>query len=327
MPRIHFLNVKQGDCSIVQHYSGRTTVIDVCNAKPVDEVREAITTQSSLLEKGISGNFQQKKYPVNPISYIKRLGISSIFRFILTHPDMDHMDGILELFQEFSPINFWDSDNHEEKDFEEGGTFDDGDWNFYRAIRDGKLEGGPKRLALLCGAEGKYYRKDDSDGGGDGLHVLAPTAELVAKANETEDYNDSSYVVLYRTNDHKILFTGDAHDSTWEHVLGQHQKDVTGIDLLIAPHHGRGSDRSYEFLDVLKPKLTFFGNANSEHLAYGAWNYRELPFVTSNQAGSMIVETAPESLKLFVTHEPFARKLNPNSYRSEDLDAYFCFEF
>ena len=32
-----------------------------------------------------------------------------------------------------------------------------------------------------------------------------------------------------------------------------------GIDLLIAPHHGRKSGRSYEFLDTLKPTLTFFG--------------------------------------------------------------------
>jgi hypothetical protein len=45
---------------------------------------------------------------------------------------------------------------------------------------------------------------------------------------------------------------------------------VTNVDLLIEPHHGRKSGRSYDFLDTLKPKVTIFGNANSEHLAYGA---------------------------------------------------------
>ena len=34
-------------------------------------------------------------------------GISSIFRYVQTHPDMDHMDGIEALFHKFSPTNFW----------------------------------------------------------------------------------------------------------------------------------------------------------------------------------------------------------------------------
>ena len=32
MATIHFLNVKEGDCSIIEHNSGHKTVIDVCNA-------------------------------------------------------------------------------------------------------------------------------------------------------------------------------------------------------------------------------------------------------------------------------------------------------
>ena len=32
MARIHFLNVKEGDCSIIQHENGHVTMIDVSNA-------------------------------------------------------------------------------------------------------------------------------------------------------------------------------------------------------------------------------------------------------------------------------------------------------
>lgn len=32
MSVIHFLNVLEGDCNVIQHDSGRTTVIDVSNA-------------------------------------------------------------------------------------------------------------------------------------------------------------------------------------------------------------------------------------------------------------------------------------------------------
>jgi hypothetical protein len=35
MPQVHFLNVREGDCIVIQHISGHATVIDVCNAAPV----------------------------------------------------------------------------------------------------------------------------------------------------------------------------------------------------------------------------------------------------------------------------------------------------
>lgn len=106
MATIHFLNVKAGDCSIIKHNSGHITVIDVCNAKPVEAFTEVVLAELAKAERGISGNFQQKKYPVNPIGYMRDHGMSSIFRYIQTHPDMDHMDGNEALFDEFSPLNF-----------------------------------------------------------------------------------------------------------------------------------------------------------------------------------------------------------------------------
>ena len=68
MPTIHFLNVKQGDCSVIEHISGHVTVLDVCNAKPSEAELEKSVRQ--LAESGILGNFQQKKFPVSPIAYL-----------------------------------------------------------------------------------------------------------------------------------------------------------------------------------------------------------------------------------------------------------------
>ena len=274
MATIHFLNVKQGDCSVIEHNSGHTTVIDVCNAKPVEPLQEARTATVAKSERSIGGNFQQKKFPVNPISYMNDRRISSIFRYVQTHPDMDHMDGIDALFRKFSPTNFWDTANTKEMQASSWGTspYRESDWNFYKHLRDTDPDDDPKRLTLFSGARGHYYnRGSDGTGGGDGLHVLAPTRELVAAANQAgEDYNCCSYVILYRTGASRIVFSGDSHDETWDHILEHHKADVTGIDLLIAPHHGRKSGRSYDFLQTLRPALTLFGNARSEYLAYAA---------------------------------------------------------
>ena len=327
MARIHFLNVKEGDCSIIEHNSGHTTVIDVCNAKPAEPLEEALTATMATLEKGITGNFQQKKSPVNPISYMNDRGIGSLFRYVQTHPDMDHMDGIEALFNEFSPTNFWDTANTKELQASswEGSPYRASDWKFYKQLRDTDPDDDPKRLTLYFGARGQYYNQgSDGTAGGDGLHVLAPTKELVAAANEADqDYNRCSYVILYRTGGRRIVFGGDSHDETWDHILEHHKDAVTDIDLLIAPHHGRKSGRSYKFLDTLTPTLTFFGNARSEHLAYGAWANRGLSIVTNNQANCMVVDASTNPMTLYVTHANFARRVNASTYYSDSVKAWY----
>ena len=328
MPTIHFLNVKAGDCSIIEHYSGHKTVIDVCNANPSEVVVDAMLTEFAKTDRGISGNFQQKRYPVNPISYMRDHGIGEIFRYVQTHPDMDHMDGIEAIFDEFSPINFYDTDNTKEMPSSQwqGSPYRESDWKFYKRLRDTNPQTNPKRLALYSGGDRGPYRTENWEGqpGGDGIRVLAPTAELVAAANKADqDYNGCSYVILYRTGNNRIVFGGDSHDETWDHVLAHHRDAVTDIDLLIAPHHGRKSGRSYEFLDTLTPTLTFFGNARSEHLAYDAWRNRGLSIVTNNQANCMIVDASTSPMTLYVTHENFAKAVNPVAWYSDAFRAWY----
>ena len=342
MATIHFLNVKHGDCSIIQHNSSRVTVIDVSNASPVQYEPQSIASAlnyqspvrhvstpiawafSSLLDTP-HGNFKQKEHPVNPIKYLKDCGVERVFRYIQTHPDMDHMDGISDFFEVFRPLNFWDTDNNKKLTSSElsKSPYSEQDWHFYKKLRSGHAD--PKRLVLTSGAEGQFWNRDErGNSGSDDLYILSPTAELTRRANQLNDYNDCSYVILYRSENKRIVFGGDSHDQTWKHILSAHQSDVTDIDLLIAPHHGRASGRSYEFLNVLKPKLTFFGNAQSEHMAYSAWRNRGLKFITNNQANCMIVDVKRGRLDVYVTNETFARYYNSTGVRHSDtLKAWF----
>jgi hypothetical protein len=57
--------------------------------------------------------------------------------------------------------------------------------------------------------------------------------------------------------------------------------------------------------------MTFFGNAPSQHMAYDAWNNRDLPFITNNQAGCLVVNFDWDSISLYVTHLPYAKQRNP----------------
>lgn len=308
MRALHFLNVGPGDCTWIKHGDGRNTVVDVCNGR--GKLVKQRTYMDDLLEaaypaRGLSGDFRQKQFPVNPIEYIQSFGERSIFRFILTHPDMDHMDGLAPFFGAFDPVNFWDTDNTKKMaEFDES-RYDRGDWEFYRRLRTGTS---PKRLALHTDASGPFYNQGEGGAeGGHGLHILAPSPAIVTAANQSEDFNDCSYVLLWMPGNKKVIIGGDSHDVSWEHILKTNRKWVQNVDLLLAPHHGRDSDRSYDFLDVLHPSLTFFGSAPSDHLGYQAWTNRSLEVMTNNQGNCFVVDFSNEdTAHVYCTNRTFA---------------------
>ena len=67
---VHFLNVKQGDCSIIEHGSGLVYIFDVCIARK-EVYYESSESNDYFQKAAVLGNFKQKQHPVNPISYLK----------------------------------------------------------------------------------------------------------------------------------------------------------------------------------------------------------------------------------------------------------------
>ncbi|RZK39071.1 MAG: MBL fold metallo-hydrolase [Pedobacter sp.] len=311
MSVIHFLNVLEGDCNIIKHDSNRVTVIDVSNAYNEVDTEEEKAVKNSEMRKLMLArtqvptgkkDYEQKKTPDNPVQYLKKHGIKDIFRFIITHPDMDHLDGIRDLFTEFNITNTWDTDNL--KYIDPNGNFagyNKEDWEFYRKLRAGQFTGTARKT---------YHAKDVNEYySSDYIKVLAPTPALIKQANDSGNFNDSSYVLLYTPpkkngGKWKFLFAGDSEDSTWEYILENFQEEVKNVDVLFAPHHGRGSGRDYTFLKTLNPKVTLFGNASSKHLDYNAY---EPTRITNNQAGYIIIDIDEEKITFYVKNYEFAK--------------------
>lgn len=312
MSVIHFLNVLEGDCNIIQHDTGRVTVMDVSNAYNDIDTEEEIKVKTSEARKLMltrtqvpsdKKDYQQKKTPDNPIQYLRKYGIQSIFRFIITHPDMDHLDGIRDLYSEFCIVNTWDTDNN--KSIASDATFagyNREDWEFYEKLRSGKVTS-TKRLTYFAKNDNLFYNEDR-------IKILCPTPALLKNANYCGQYNDSSYVTLYTPakadgGSWKFLFAGDSEDNSWKYILANHKDDVSNVDVLFAPHHGRDSGRSYEFLNTLKPKVTLFGNASSKHLAYSC--YDPSLRITNNQAGYILIDISEGAIIFYVKNYEFAR--------------------
>ena len=321
MAELHFLNVRNGDSTLVFHASGRLSMVDISCGNlvlPVEEARKSLAKVPKAL-----GNFRMCERPTNPLSYIKEhlYGLRP-FRFILSHPDMDHLDGFDALLRTFGINNFWDCGIRRDKpDFDDSPYLEE-DWDRYSRVIDGKE--GITVISPRSGSRFKYANTNEDDsGGGDGLHILAPNQELIDNANTDGDINDASFVILYRSVGGRILLPGDAHDHTWEHVLTNYRSDIANCPVLLAPHHGRKSGRSYDFLDVVKPQLTLFGCAPSEHLAHDAWHKRDLPILTNNQAGNIVLDLKDNRIDVYVQNEIYAQAAGGNTNLTNRQGYYY----
>lgn len=307
MSAVHFLDVDPGDCSIIQHSSGRVTMIDVCNAY-------------NLQFKGVEAFSKTYNGKKNPVHYLKRIGVSKLHRFINTHPDMDHIDGIKDIFLEFEPREFWDTENDKKIASSALSTpRQKENWETYQDIRNQPVLYNTNRLEVCSGVICRDERiVSDHD---DALVVLSPTGELLQQASLGEEYNDASCVILYYTNGRRILFCGDSHNDTWEHIMGTYPDTVNNVDVMLAPHHGRKSGRDWGFLDHVRPKLTIFGRAPSKYLSYDAWRYYKLPFLTRPQVGSVIVRTDEVRMNIYVTNYEFRQNACDDGESAIDLAA------
>lgn len=305
MAEIHVLNVGQGDCIIFKSNIGHVTMFDICGGN-ITTYEDRISL-SHVEKASVRGNFQMCKHPTNPLVFLKeKMGISTVFRFILSHPDMDHMDGFDNLLDSFTVLNFWDSGVRKSKPDFGNGPYREIDWDRYVNVRDGKED--VTVITPKSGAKNKYFNSDDDNGGGDFISVYAPSTELVYEANQSqnvESFNDASYVIVYRSSGGRILLPGDAHDKTWNHVLKKYGSDLTKCEFMVAPHHGRDSDRSWEFLDTIRPQFSVLGCASSTYLAYDEWNRRRLEKITQNQAGNIAIYPGNE-LDIYVENADFA---------------------
>jgi len=249
--RVHFLNVGAGDCTILELPDDKVMVVDIRNAR----------------RKHSEANADCE----NPIRYLGKLPRSDVFRYVQTHPDMDHMDGMSDLVGSYSITNFWDTENTKPKPEEFGYGFREEDWDAYQTLRKNakfRLRG-TDPIGLAQGGSFPYN-----------IYVVNPSKYLLDEGNESEDWNLLSYIILIEYEGLKILLGGDASDAAWESVYNwttknaEAEKLLSGVTIFKASHHGKNS--SYcgtEILDLITPQKIVIskGSTDDESSAYGKY--------------------------------------------------------
>ncbi len=235
----HFINVGKGSCAIIDFPTGHLSIIDIDDSRAVS-IKEKETMR-----------VLKKAELTNPIDYIlKNFSEDEIFRFILTHPDMDHMSGIKTLFKKKYVRNFWDVPNKKSDPGNwDKSPYDKNDWDFYQSLKDKKIKDttvvNPLRNATAdcCWVQ-------------DGIKILSPDKALMEKAEESEEYDHLSYVFQINYNGIRAMLTGDASKVALDDITANYKAENLQSSILLAPGHGSKNHVSKDFLDAVKPRLT-----------------------------------------------------------------------
>jgi competence protein ComEC len=258
---VHILNVGRGSCTVIDSPSGRATMIDINDGgKLRPEEYEAIKQRSSLTFLAEALIAKEEQLLDDPIEWFTAHIGTSMFRFILSHPDRDHMAGIRRLLSSNAGIditNFWDYDHtrrRTEADYpnNEAGWLD---WQWYYGFhKQYPWEGvtWPNRLSPLRGATGNFWT-DDS------IQILSPTTSLIADCDKCDEYNDSSYVIAVNHGPtSRLLAPGDVESKAWNGMIAAGA--LGKANVLIASHHGRNSGYHEGAMDIIQPEVVIISS-------------------------------------------------------------------
>lgn len=195
--RVHFIDVGQGDSILIESPNGKTMLID----------------------GGVKGAGQQV------VSYLKELGVNKLDQVVATHPDADHIGGLIPVLQTIPIEQFYDSGKvHTSQTFEE-------------------------MLMAIDQKNIPYYVPKT----GDLIEFDKDVTVKVLNANEhATDNNDASIVLKVVYGNVSFLLTGDAGIALEKEMM---QNDVTAT-ILKAGHHGSNTSSSEEFIRAVKPEVT-----------------------------------------------------------------------
>jgi len=173
---------------------------------------------------GLSLSFDIGKYVVAP--YLWRNKIKSLKTLILTHPDQDHLHGLIFLARHFNVQTAWTNGDHKS-------TFLFQLWE--KSLKEMHI----KDIHISAGYEKKL--------GDVKIKFFNPPVK-----NPFEDTNNNSLVFQVEFQKKTFLFTGDIEKEA-ESLLCRTYCNELQSNLMMCPHHGSRSSSIPEFIQCVQP--------------------------------------------------------------------------
>ncbi len=220
-PRIHipsrelqatFLDIGQGDSAFIEFPDGETLLID---------------------GGGRYHEFDAGRLVVAPFLWNK--GIDRINYLVATHPQGDHIGGLVYLLKKFSIGEVWTNGTTKESRISK--EFDD-------TVMKRKLN---RKIA----EEGDFLKIGDLN-----LQVLNPHLKNPVSSSVHARENNDGIVLKIDYRRKSLLFTADIEEEAEKRILADHPG--MKVTLLKVPHHGGRGSADPEFIQTLSPEVSVF---------------------------------------------------------------------
>lgn len=243
---VHFLDVGQGDCIIVQLPDGKNMIIDA---------------------GGDADNTTKEKCETRILSNIDDLKIKTFDYMLLTHTDSDHVDYMDSVLQKYEVKNIYRPAFNSKSEAEQDPN------SKYATAPSITYDNFVKAANAESGANIEYnIGKKSLSGAGYLIDMYGVGEELYTKekvgANPDayEANRVSPYTILSYNSEagaKKIMFTGDAEGKSNDGKSGNNAEkyflensfnNTMDIDVLKVGHHGSAASASNEFLNKIDPE-------------------------------------------------------------------------
>jgi competence protein ComEC len=205
--QVHFLDVGQGDSILVFFPDGKTMLVD-------------------------GGKREMGK---TVVQYLKDQGVSTLDLVVATHPDADHLGGLLEVLDKIKVKAVLDNGVSHTTE-----TYSD----YLRLLRD-------KNIPVSIAKEGQLLDLDKR-----------VKVEVLNSGGANEESNEASIVLKLSMCTIDFLLTGDAEAKQEAEMVQTYNMEA---EILKVGHHGSSSSTSTVLLDEVKPKVAIlsYGLNNS----------------------------------------------------------------
>lgn len=289
MSLVKSLSVGNGDMFYIRHNSDNFTIIDCCLSI---ENRKEIVAE-------IKGEAKKK----------------GIIRFISTHPDEDHFQGLPYLDDQIAIRNFYCVKNAATKDVVTES------FERYCALRDDP----DKAYYVYKGCKRRWMNQSNDERQTAGISILWPDRENADFKQALEDaadgiaFNNISLVCRYSVADSaSFMWIGDLETDFMEAILDN--IELTKTTVVFAPHHGRESGKIPDsWLVKLDPQIIVIGEAPSRHLNY----YTGYKKITQNSAWDITFDVVDNKVHMYVSNPDYNTRFDVFDNENQEKFDYY----
>lgn len=244
--KVHFIDVDQGDCTLIETPSGEKILVDTgdVSSKSQEKVQAYLSTITYTYEKG------------EPV----------IDHLILTHPDSDHIGGATYIFENYlvkncylPAIYYYDkASGSTVYDVPEGAPTISNN-NYKEVLLHIKTEVDNFGCTKIFTSEFVEISSEESSWEIEFFAPIVGNQYFTTPSNPKT--NNYSPILILSYMGKKIMLTGDAESKVEKQFVekvnnGEYDQttDYFDVDILKAGHHGSKTSSSAEFLEVVKPE-------------------------------------------------------------------------